>query len=78
MVNDLFDQFDRFTIQNILRTKNRYVDAMASATSLTLIEIEIIEKSLHQEMTSSILRHESKCDRFLSIKYNRMARFMVE
>jgi len=38
--NALLDYFDRYTIQNIPRTNNKYLDAMAIATSLVLIEIE--------------------------------------
>jgi len=40
IVVELIDKFYRYNIHNILRTKNRYVDVMASVASLAPIEIE--------------------------------------
>lgn len=53
MVIELLDQFNRYTIQNSPRTNNKYVDAMASATSLAPIEVEDEETILTIRKLSS-------------------------
>jgi len=40
VVIELLDRLDRYTIETIPRTNNKYADAMASSTSLIPIELE--------------------------------------
>lgn len=37
---ELLDRLDKYTIKTILRTNNRYADAMTSAASLVPIDLE--------------------------------------
>jgi len=66
VVAELLDEFTRYSIHNIPRTNNKYVDVMASTNSLASIEIEDEETILNIRKlgTPSYLDHIEKVHAF--------------